>query len=202
MLHNIHLINECTLSDGGFPQVPSFSGPLPGVFVGFNYINQKTDDKRGLHFYVDDYQFERLWRSPELYLHALSRFSCIISPDFSMYIDMPQPMKIWNTFRNRFFAAWWQTRGLNVIPNVSWADPDSYKYCFEGLPVASIIAVNSMGVCKNSLSKYLWRKGYDEALSRLNPTMVLRYGHSVEGEDTSRTIFIKNTVIERMHNGR
>ena len=202
MLMNLHLMKECEMTANGFPLVKPFDGWLPPRFVGFNYINAQTSHQCGVHFYVDDYQFERLWRSPELYLRTLSKFRCVISTDFSLYVDMPHPMKVWNVFRNRFFAAWWQAQGLEVIPNVSWADPTSYDYCFEGLPKQSVIAINSMGARKYNLSKYLWHKGYEEAIKRLEPTLILRYGDRMEGEDEFRSLFINNPIIERLHYGR
>lgn len=202
MIMNIHLVSECELTANGFPVVKPFNGFLPPKFVGFNYVNSKTSHSCGIHFYVDDYQFERLWRSPELYLNTLARFRCMISTDFSIYVDMPHPMKVWNVFRNRFFAAWWQARGLEVIPNVSWADPGSFDYCFDGLPQRSVIAVNSMGANRHHLTKYLWLKGFEEVLGRLDPCLVLRYGERVDGEDDSRSLFINNPIIERLHHGR
>lgn len=199
---NLHLVNGCRLSENGFPVVDPFNGGVPARFVGFNCANSDDAEGCGVHFYIDDYQFERLWRSPRLYLPRLAKFECVISTDFSLYVDMPHPMKIWNVFRNRFFAAFWQNEGMNVIPNVSWSDPDSYGYCFEGLPRHSVIAINSMGACGHGLTKYLWRKGYEEALRRLEPTLIVRYGSRIEGEDEARSVYVANPVIERLHHGR
>ncbi len=204
MVLNLHLTKECRMSDGGMPIVePCNVSHIPLCWVGFNGC--KTADKpqgKGVHFYVDDYQFERLWRSPALYLPRLRRFRCVISPDFSLYVDMPQPMKMWNVYRNRLLAAWWQSVGLDVIPNVSWAEPDSYSYCFEGLPLHSIVAIGSMGANRYRLTRYLWLKGYHTALELLEPTLIIRYGERVPGEDEGRSIYIDNPVTRRLHNGR
>ena len=52
--------------------------PIPyGVdhLIGFNeLLTCGGTDGAGVHFYIDDYQFERFWRSPERYLRALLAF--------------------------------------------------------------------------------------------------------------------------------
>ena len=39
--------------------------------------------KSGVHFFIDDYRFERLWTSSEKYLTKLQKFSCTFAPDFN-----------------------------------------------------------------------------------------------------------------------
>ncbi|MFQ6749707.1 MAG: DUF4417 domain-containing protein, partial [Clostridia bacterium] len=61
-----------------------------------------------LHFYVDDYQFERCWANPNNYIDHLKKFKYVISPDFSLYADLPKAHQIWNCYRNRLLSAFWQ----------------------------------------------------------------------------------------------
>ncbi|MGQ7551471.1 DUF4417 domain-containing protein, partial [Streptococcus suis] len=42
------------------------------------------------------YQFERIWQRPEFYIEKLTEFDCVLTPDFSLYQDMPIAMQIWN----------------------------------------------------------------------------------------------------------
>ncbi len=42
-----------------------------------------------MHFFLDDYQFERLWNSPREYVELLKQL-CHRS-DFSLYMDVPYP---------------------------------------------------------------------------------------------------------------
>ena len=49
-------------------------------FIGFNYAKtfekqQKTD--YGVHFFLDDYQFERLWKRPDKYIELLRKFKYV-----------------------------------------------------------------------------------------------------------------------------
>ena len=44
-------------------------------FIGFNYAKScKHPENKGVHFFVDDYQFLRCWTNPEAYLGLLRQF--------------------------------------------------------------------------------------------------------------------------------
>ena len=56
----------------------------------FNYWKTcPNPDIYHLCFYIDDYQFERLWNEPLKSWAVLKNFRGIIGPDFSMYRDFP-----------------------------------------------------------------------------------------------------------------
>lgn len=110
-----------------------------GRLVGFNFAKSMHEaDKRGAgcHFFIDDYQFERVWTYPEGYDELLRRFECVVTPDFSLHMDMPLPMMAWNHYRSQALGLYWQRGGLKAVPTLSWAGPDSYASCFEGFPSA------------------------------------------------------------------
>lgn len=92
---------------------------VPDSLIGFNYALTSKDKEAGVHFYVDDYQFERIWTEPEKYINILREYDCVLTPDFSLYLDMPIAMKIWNTFRSRLIGQMCQDAGCTVIPTVS-----------------------------------------------------------------------------------
>ena len=96
--YNLHLFNENDAS--GFFQMPTIhcDDYIPSGLIGFNYAKTAADKHTGIHMFVDDYQFERLWNAPEQYVDLLSKFECVLSPDFSLYMDMPMAMKIWNVY--------------------------------------------------------------------------------------------------------
>lgn len=70
-------------------------------------------------------------------------FRGVISPDFSLYRDMPLVMQQWNIYRNRAIGSWLQMNGVNVIPNVRFGDKRTYDICCEGIDSGSIIAIGS-----------------------------------------------------------
>ena len=126
-----------------------------------------------LHFYVDDYQFERCWANPNNYIDHLKKFKYVISPDFSLYADLPKAHQIWNCYRNRLLAAFWQARGVKIIPNLSWGDESSFDWCFDGIPQNSVVAISTVGTRGN---KKAFLRGYRRMLKVLKPTQIIVYG--------------------------
>lgn len=173
---------------------------IPTSLVSFNASLTTKDYNQCVHFFIDDYQFERIWNYPYRYVECLRRFQSVISPDFSQYTDMPYPQRIWNNYRGKFIGAYLQSQGVAIIPNVTWSLPDSYEYCFEGIPQKSVIAINSTGAARYGLTRYLWLKGYREALSRFCPLAVIRYGTIIPGEDTSVSIYFNNERLLNLRN--
>ena len=41
-----------------------------------------------VHFFEDDFRFERMWNNPKKYLSKLSKFEGVVMPDFSTCIDL------------------------------------------------------------------------------------------------------------------
>lgn len=146
-------------------------------FIPFNFAkSEKHPDGKGIHFFVDDYQFARVWNSPDTYIPMLRKFYCVCSPDFSTYSDMPMAMQIYNHYRKHWLGAYMQLMGVTVIPTISWSTPDSFDWCFDGEPAHSIVAVSSVGTQNNPEAKNLFDAGYNEMMRRLGPSEVIFYG--------------------------
>lgn len=55
-------------------------------WIPVNYaLTAKDKATKGVHFYKDDYQFERFWNNPDKYIPLLQQFGAVCSPDFSLY---------------------------------------------------------------------------------------------------------------------
>lgn len=195
---NIYNLDKIDLLlDNGMPIIQS-NHHVPDDLIGFNYRNKKTSKCVGVHFYLDDYQFERVWNQPERYIETFKRYSCILSPDFSLYTDMPKPMKIWNTYRSRFLGQYYQKQGIKVIPTISWAEEDTYSFCFKGIPKGSIVSISTIGVIKNKEATKLWKKGVDEMIKQIKPSKILIYGSKIEHDFKGvEIIYYKNHNVER-----
>lgn len=74
---------------------------------------------------------------------------------------------------------YWPREGLKVVPTLSWAGPDSYAFCFEGVSKRSTVAVSTVGVKRDAATLDIWRDGMAEAMRRLAPSRVLLYGGDV-----------------------
>ena len=137
------------------------------------------------HFYYDDYKFIEAWRNPDKYIEKLKQFKAVISPDFSLYTDFPRALQILSCYRRQWCGAYWQSQGLDVIPDVVWGDKESFNYCFEGIPKGGTVAVSSVGVKNdkewNGDNAEMFKDGYDEMLNRLKPKKILYYGDMIDG---------------------
>ena len=135
----------------------------PCEFVGFNYARSAKDKgNKGLHFFVDDYQFERLWREPNAYIDLIGQFHSIMTPDFSLYTDYPKAIQIYNHYRKHWLGALWQDWGYRVIPTIAWSNKDSFEWCFDGTPKHSTVAVSSVGTQRSKETKKLFIDGWNE----------------------------------------
>lgn len=196
---NLHLNKSVTFAgELDMPRLQPFLDELPERLVPFNVAVGMCDYDSCVHFFLDDYQFERVWGQAERYLSVLRRFRCVIAPDFSQYADMPRAMRIWQNYRGKALAAWWQSEGVKVIPNATWSTPESYSYCFDGMPRGGVVAVNCMGIRSSALSMYLWRKGYEEMLERLRPELIVRYGDMMPGEREEISVYYPNEYIRKL----
>lgn len=173
---------------------------VPNRLIGFNYMLNTDDPHAGIHFYVDDYQFERVWNRPDFYVDKMGYFDCVLTPDFSLYMDMPKPMKIWNIYRSRLIGQLCQDAGLTVIPTVSWAEEDSFDYCFEGLPRQSTLSISTIGVKQSEEAMEVWAAGTGEVIDRLQPKRLIVYGGMVDFAfpPDIDVLYFENEVTERM----
>jgi len=145
--------------------------------IPFDKAVKTIDKKQWVHFFIDDHRFEIMWNNPNKYLSVLKEYDGVISPDFSVYSDMPLAMQIWNTYRNRVIAHWLQQNGIDVIPNVRWGDERTYEFCFDGIPKNSTVAVSTNGCIQNKLSRYYFKQGLQVMADKLVPQTIVNYSN-------------------------
>jgi hypothetical protein len=129
-----------------------------------------------IHFFLDDYRFERVWAHPETALDRVLEVGAALTPDFSLWPEMPLVAQIWQVYRSRWCGAYWQHHGVQVIPTAQWSTEESYDFAFDGLPRHSTIAVSSVGVMQNKQSQQRYRAGLLELVTRCEPTLLVSYG--------------------------
>ena len=149
----------------------------PTDFIGFNFAKTCKDRAdKSIHFFLDDYQFDRVWHDPRRYTELMSQFKSVMSPGFSQYVDWPKAIRIYNHYRKHFIAAYWQMNGIKVYPSVLWSDKESIEWSFDGEPIGGCVAVGSQCTQKQKGLAELFMYGYDAMLERLQPTTILIYG--------------------------
>lgn len=185
----------------GFYQMPIIEAQNaePDELISFNYVLSTKKRRCGVHFYIDDYQFERIWNSPQQYMDKLREFDCVFTPDFSLYMDMPMPMKIWNVYRSRLIGQMMQDVGITVIPTLSWAEKETYTFCFDGIQQGGTVSVSTIGVKLDDENKQMWYNGMTEALKRIRPKRVLVYGGDIgyKFPDSIQVKYYDNKAFKR-----
>lgn len=141
--------------------------------IGYDKINQSKQTKSIVHFFLDDYRFESVYKNTDDKVETLKKFKAVLSPDFSMFTEMPLALQMYNCFRNRWTGAYLQEQGVTVIPTVRWGDFASFNFCFDGIEKGSIVAVSTLGV-RNEKSHFML--GYDEMRRRIKPSKIICYG--------------------------
>lgn len=158
----------------------------PVEMIGFNFAaKHRHPEQVGVHFFLKDYQFSRLWTSPDIYTDMLRKFRFVCTPDFSMFTDFPLALQINSHYRKHWLGAYWQSKGITVIPTICWSDERSFDWCFDGEPENSTVAVSSVGTQMERRAKSLFLLGYEQMISRLQPKMVLFHGR-IPGEITTK----------------
>ena len=180
--HNLHIGEFPMEGKYGIPRLSPVRLPERLDWLPFNCA--RTDKRRsahGIHFFVDDYLFERVWNDPARYALLLSDFRAVMTPDFSLFTDYPLPVQIYNHWRKHLLGAYWQSRGITVIPSICWSNEASFDWCFDGEPVGGTVAVSSVGTQKNPEARRLFLSGYREMMERLKPSKVIFFGDVPEG---------------------
>ena len=197
-------LDKATFEGVGKYEVPQLLPVMieePIDMIGFNYARKyRHPEQVGVHFFLKDYQFSRLWTSPDIYTAMFRRFRFVCTPDFSMYTDFPLALQINSHYRKHWLGAYWQRQGMIVIPTICWSDERSFEWCFDGEPQKGTVAVSSVGTQLNQRAKSLFLLGFEQMMSRLQPQTVLFHGRipaeitakmgAMYGENAPRIVLI------------
>lgn len=166
------------------PIIPKFQAK-PGDFddlllIGFDktHLEDQNHLDRMVHFFLYDHRFERVWKHPDNDIEKLSRYRAVLSPDFSMYLEMAPVMQIYNVFRNRWCGAYWASKGMRVIPTVNWGNESTFDFCFDGIEKGSVVAVSTYMAAEHDNrrdQKEWFMAGYNEMLRRIEPEKIICY---------------------------
>lgn len=67
-----------------------------------------------------------------------------------------------------------------LFPTASWGSLNSFEYCFDGLPMNSVVAVCGMGNRKNINSYNQWCYGLRRLEEEKSPTLIMVYGEDIQ----------------------
>lgn len=171
----------------GLLEIPVLQRPrklvIPSALIPYTKLRYSKDHTEAIHFYEHDSRFSDVLTCTKEHVAELARFPAVISPDCSLYRDMPLCLQIANTYMNRAVGCYLQSLGQYVIPNVRWGDERSYttcvlpeKFAFLGVPMHSIVSVSTYGCIRGKENQHYFREGLTAMLETLEPEVVLVYG--------------------------
>lgn len=149
---------------------------LPQKVILFSKALTTQNYNQWVVFYEHDAKTIRLWNNPRKYISILRKFNGVITPDFSLYRNMPLIMQKWSTYQSRAIGAWLQNEGVEVIPNVRFSDERSYRFCFDGIKKHGAVAIGTHGCIKKLTDRAYFEKGLAEMVKRLQPHTIIVYG--------------------------
>ena len=170
----------------------------------------RTDDCKNhedsiIHGYVDDQRLLSISNRPQRYLHKFSQHLAVIAPDYSVKLGMPRHDRIRSVFMNRAVCAYFQTHGLDVIPNIRWAELEDLDFVLEGLPQQSTVAFSTQSLLDDDLLVSHLEDGLSVVLQKLLPERIVLYGTMTENirelTQSCRVIEIPSD-ISRIHQQR
>lgn len=179
--------------DFDFPVIKQ-AKTIPKEIIPFNKaLSNKNPGQKYVHFYIDDYQFERLWNRPEYYAKVLSKYPGIIGPDYSTYTNMPKAQQIFQVYKSRLITAFFQSQGYEVIPNISWSDEESLKWSLQGIPKNSVVALSTNGVLNKKLKRN-FINCYKKAMEMINPSEIIIVGEVPKEIYSSKIVQFDNHI--------
>lgn len=179
-IDNLHLMEGMEFTeDYGMPILPPFTGCIDDLeLIPFSSRNDKSiTPNTAICFFEDDYKFTHaVWEGLDRTTYRLRDYTTLLTPDYSLYVDVPKQYNLDKIYKCRFAGAYWVNCGYGVLPTASWGSVDSFKYCFNGLPKHSVIAVCGIGIdwCKPATE--LWEMGIRELINQIEPTTIIVYG--------------------------
>ncbi|MBR6136425.1 MAG: DUF4417 domain-containing protein [Clostridia bacterium] len=189
---NSFMVREAVFSPNDIPFCPTTAVLPPSKMISYDDAKSihYRELKKGnyyyhvdayIHFYIHDQKFDgkksSIWLYPEKALDIISHFSGLIAPDFSTYADFPEPLKVWNIYRMNAFGYWISTQGIPVISNVRWGTEETWRYCFDGNPKESMLALGTVASGIQLLkNRPLFEAGLFRMVEILKPHTLVVYG--------------------------
>lgn len=180
-VENIENLGRAEFPGDGYYDIPIIK-PVKKLgkikeWIGFNYVlSDENPEGKAVHFFIDDYQFERVWKNPDAYVDKLKQYVCVASPDFSPYGDMPMALQIYNHYKKHWVAAYLQECGVTVIPTIrASTDERSFDWYLDGEPHGGIVLISSMWSGAEDIQP-IFEHEYNTMLETLEPKKIFVYG--------------------------
>jgi hypothetical protein len=89
-------------------------------FARWGRATRKSRMRGTWHFYTDDYRFSRAAARPQDVVNS----ACVaaVEMNFSVHAQAPRAVALWQTYRKRWLARFWQEQGIRVLADMNVAE--------------------------------------------------------------------------------
>lgn len=190
------LIYGADITEGyGFPILKECN-IIPTKTVDFQRSKKLIDVKKmNLHFFTNDYALNPIWNNPDKYLEHLKCFGSVCGFDFTIDVNSPLALQIYNKYRNHVLSWYFANNGVKVIPKVDIL-PDCSDWIYDGLPHNSTLCCSTHGRAYSRAAKQEFSDCFQEMESVLKPHRVIIVGTRIEFEHKCDIIWLGNYLIE------
>lgn len=156
--------------------------------ICFYEYDEKYDGFNGLYNAIIFQRKERL----NEYKKRFSGINFFISPDYSMFGDMPIWLQIFNLEKSRIVSIW-LTLELSaiVIPNITFSNENSFDYCFDGIAKESVVAISLKGSSNPGQNHDLTIKAIKQTVDIIKPRAIIVYSVA---KDEATTFMVKYAI--------
>jgi hypothetical protein len=139
-----------------------------------------------LGFYVDDYRFETIWDNSVEIARRFHKFGwgALFEPDFSVCRAWPFALNLFNHYRSRWCARYWQEAGMRVVPaitvGVGTTGPPTWQVA--GVPKHAPVMSMQCRTAAIHESGKTYVERLKNTLGYLQPENVLIYGGATHRE--------------------
>lgn len=181
------LPNDWPKDQFGIPYIKKEHLPISRINTDLFLINPKnisSKDKYAKNKIVHSFSYDSILKSeydnPFRFMHKISGYYGICSPDFSMHESMETWQIIQAIGTSRWLGAFLQSHGLKVYTTVGWINPDTYDICFSGIEDGSTLFISTLGV-KNKECETDFLNGLSELRKRFPNSKQICVGSKIRG---------------------
>lgn len=157
-------------------EVPRFD-TVPGSATAFDKRGKASSPESTLlHFYVADRKLRSQVTRPQRFVEPFSHFWGITAPDFSIRAGDPKDMRMIAVRLSRMVAAFYQSKGIRVVPHIRWCDSRDYSFCFLGVQSGSTVSVSTHGLWRHQTLRKSFLDGLNVLCERLSPPVLIVHG--------------------------
>lgn len=175
----------------GFPILPEFN-TVPKKTVDIHRSKKLIQVRDlNLNFFVHDYVLNPIWNNPDKYIEHLKCFESVCGFDFTIDVNSPLALQIYNKYRNHVLSWYFANNGVKVIPKVDIL-PDCADWIYDGLPHNSTLCCSTQGRAFSKAAKQEFIECFGEMESILKPFRVIIVGTKIEFEHDCDIVYLDN----------